>query len=243
MRARGTLYGVGVGPGDPELISLKAARILGAVPVIVFFAKRGSPGQARRVVNGHLNPHAELVRLDYPFTTEIPADGACYRTTLAVFYDQSAERISAWLDSGQDVAVLCEGDPFFYGSYAHLHDRLAGRHSCEVIPGVTAMSGCWTRAGVSMTCSEDGMVVLTGTMDEERMVERLSQCDAAVIMKVGRHLPKIRSAVTRAGLIDRAVYVERGTMPEERIVKLADKADDEAPYFSIVLVPSARRPL
>lgn len=243
MSGQGTLYGVGVGPGDPELMSLKAARILMAAPVIVFFAKKGNPGQARRIVNGHLNPEAELLRLDYPYTTELPAGESAYQSALAAFYDASAASIAERLDAGRDVAVLCEGDPFFYGSYAHLHERLSPRHRCEVIPGITAMSGCWTRAGVPMTCGDDGLAVLSGTMDEDRLVERLANCDAAVIMKVGRHLPKIRAAIDRAGLLDRAVYVERGTMPEERIVRLADKPDDEAPYFSIVLVPSARRPL
>jgi precorrin-2/cobalt-factor-2 C20-methyltransferase len=243
MVGRGTLYGVGVGPGDPELMSLKAARILKTAPVIAFFAKKGSPGNARRVVNGHLNPEAELVRLDYPFTTEVPETDPCYRDALIGFYDACAAMLAARLDNGRDVAVLCGGDPFFYGSFAHLHERLAATHACEVIPGITAMSGCWTRAAMPMTCGDEMLAVLSGTMDEDRLTERLNACEAAVIMKVGRNLPKIRQALARAGLLDRAVYVERGTMPEERILRLADKPDDEAAYFGIVLVPGLRKPL
>jgi len=243
MSARGTLYGVGVGPGDPELMSLKAARILKSAPVIAYFAKKGSVGNARRIVDGQINPDAELVRLDYPFTTELAETDPCYRDALVAFYDASAATLATKLDAGQDVAVICAGDPFFYGSYAHLHERLASTHRCEVIPGITAMSGCWTRASMPMTCGDEMLAVLSGTMDAEALTERLGACEAAVIMKVGRNLAKIRRALARAGKLDRAVYVERGTMPEERIVKLADKPDDQAAYFAVVLVPGERKPL
>jgi precorrin-2/cobalt-factor-2 C20-methyltransferase len=243
MSARGTLYGVGVGPGDPELMSLKAARILKSAPVVAYFAKKGTVGNARRAVEGYLNRQAELIRLDYPFTTEIAEADPQYRAALAAFYDESAQALARKLDQGLDVAVLCAGDPFFYGSYAHLHERLAETYACEVIPGITAMSGCWTRAAMPMICGDEMLSVLSGTMDADRLAERLAACDAAVIMKVGRNLAKIRKALDRAGLLDRAVYVERGTMPEERILRLADKADDDAAYFGVVLVPGARRPL
>jgi precorrin-2/cobalt-factor-2 C20-methyltransferase len=243
MVALGTLHGVGVGPGDPELMTLKAARILRSVPVVAYFAKKGAAGNARRAVNGQLNESAELIRLDYPFTTELAEDDPRYRDALVAFYDRSAATLAARLERGLDVAVLCAGDPFFYGSYAHLHERLAERYACEVIPGVTAMSGCWTRAAMPMICGDEMLTVLSGTMDAGRLAERLAASDAAVIMKVGRNLAKIRSALASTGLLDRAVYVERGTMPEERILRLADKTDDDAAYFGVVLVPGTRRPL
>ena len=241
--ASGTLYGIGVGPGDPELISLKAARILKSAPVIALFAKRGNSGNALRIVEGLLAVDTILLRLDYPVTTELPETDPAYRATLVAFYDDCTARLAAHLDEGRDVAVPCVGDPFFYGSYAHLHERLAGRYPCEVIPGITAMSGCWTRTGRPMICGDDALAVLSGTMDGAELAERLKACEAAVIMKVGRNLPKIRSALSAAGILDRAIYVERATTPEERIVNLADKLDDEAPYFGIVLVPGTRRPL
>jgi len=243
MEKRGTLFGVGVGPGDPELMSLKAARILKSVPVIAFFAKKGATGNARRTVDGHLNAEAELIRLDYPFTTELPETDPDYRSALAEFYDAAAATLAARLDGGQDVAVLCVGDPFFYGSYAHLHERLAARYPCEVVPGITAMSGCWTSAAMPMTCGDEMLAVLSGTMAEDALTQRLGACDAVVIMKVSRNLAKIRQALTRAGKLERAVYVERGTTPEERILRLADKPDDQAAYFGIVLVPGTRKPL
>jgi precorrin-2/cobalt-factor-2 C20-methyltransferase len=239
----GTLYGVGVGPGDPELMSLKAARILKSAPVVAYFAKKGNGGNAKRIVEGHLNTDAELLRLDYPFTTEMQETDPRYREALSRFYDESAAVIAAHLSQGRDVAVLCIGDPFFYGSYAHLHERLCGRHVCEVIPGITAMSGCWTRAQMPMVCGDGMLAVLSGTMEEGLLAERLRACEAAVIMKVGRNLPKIRAALTRTGLLQRALYVERGTMPEERMCPLAEKPDDTAAYFGIVLVPGSRRPL
>ena len=127
--------------------------------------------------------------------------------------------------------MICAGDPFFYGSYAHLHERLADTHRCEVIPGITAMSGCWTSASMPMTCGDEMLAVLSGTMDADALSDRLAACEAAVIMKVGRNLAKIRQALARAGKLDRAVYVERGTMPEERIVRLADKPDDRGGLF------------
>jgi precorrin-2/cobalt-factor-2 C20-methyltransferase len=240
---RGTLYGVGVGPGDPELMSLKAARILKTAPIIAFFAKKGAPGNARRIVDGHLNPDAELVRLDYPITTELAETDPEYISALVGLYDETAATLARHLDRGQDVAVICAGDPFFYGSYAHLHERLVEKYTCEVIPGVTAMSGCWTRAAMPMTCGDEMLAVLPGTMSEDALAARLAACEAAVIMKVGRNLAKIRRALDRAGKLDRAIFVERGTMPEESIVKLSEKPDDVAAYFSIVLVPGLRKPL
>ena len=140
-----------------------------------------------------------------------------------------AARLAAHLDAGRDVALLCEGDPLFYGSFMHMWRRLAGEFPVEVVPGVTGMSGCWTRAGTPITWGDDMLAVLPGTLGESELVERLRLTDAAVIMKVGRNLAKVRRAVDAAGLLSRAIYVERGTMPEERITRLADKRDDNKP--------------
>ena len=237
----GRLYGVGVGPGDPDLLTLKAARIIGSAPVVAFFAKKGRTGNARRIVEGMIGPDAQELRLDYPFTTEIPVSDPRYHPEMAAFYDDAAATIADRLEAGADVAVLCEGDPLFYGSYMYVHDRLADRFDTTVVPGITAMSGCWGRAGTPMTRGDDMLAVLSGTMAEDRLAERLNGADAAVIMKAGRNLKKIRSALDRNGRLDRAVYVERGTMAEERILPLADKSDDNGPYFSLVLVPTVRR--
>lgn len=240
MSGAGKLYGIGVGPGDPELMTVKAARLLGAAPVVAWFARSDRTGHARRIADGYLARDAEELRFTYPYTTEIPKRSAAYRDAMAAFYDEAAERIAAALDGGRDVALLCEGDPLFYGSFMYVHDRLAARYETEIVPGVTAMAACWSRAGTPMTRGDDCLSVLAGTLDEEALTARLTSADAAVVMKVGRHLPKIRRALDRAGLLDRAIFVECGTMPEERVRRLADMESDEAPYFSLVLVPTGR---
>jgi precorrin-2/cobalt-factor-2 C20-methyltransferase len=237
----GTLFTVGLGPGDPELMTLKAARIIESAPVVAFFAKRGRLGNARGIVEGRLHPAVEELRLEYPFTTEVALEDPRYATEIGEFYEECAARVAARLDAGDDVALLCEGDPFFYGSAMYLFDRLRGTFRAEVIPGVSGMSGCWTAARTPITHGDDVLTVLPGTLDEDRLAARLEGCDAAVIMKVGRNLPKIRAALARAGVADRAIYVERGTMAGERVVKLSELDGAPAPYFSLVLVPGRQR--
>ncbi|MBV8916011.1 MAG: precorrin-2 C(20)-methyltransferase, partial [Acetobacteraceae bacterium] len=198
-------------------------------------------GHARTIAAAHIGGGAEEIRLEYPFTTEVALDDPRYRREIDAFYADCASRLAAPLEAGRDVALLCEGDPFLYGSSAYLFDRLGARFRSEVIPGVSGMSGCWTRARLPMTHGDDILSVLPGTLDEERLAERLGTCDAAVIMKVGGNLPKIQAALRRCGRHDRAVYVERGTMRRERIVKVAELDDGPAPYFSLVLVPGRQR--
>jgi precorrin-2/cobalt-factor-2 C20-methyltransferase len=239
----GHLYGVGVGPGDPELLTLKAARVLEAVPVVAYFAKRGNASNARTVVAARLHAgHTELPLL-YPVTTEIHRHDPDYVAQITGFYDASAAAVAAHLDAGRDVAVLSEGDPLFYGSYMHLHVRLAARYPTEVIPGITSLSGAWSSAGLPIVQGDDMLCVLPGTLPEAELVRRLAAAEAAVIMKVGRNLPTIRRALAAAGRLDRALYAERATMAAARTVPLAERGDEPAPYFSLVLVPGwERRP-
>ena len=237
----GTLHVVGMGPGDPELLTLKAARILAAAPVIAFFAKRGRQGHARRIAEGRFSPGAELIRFEYPYTTEIPVDHPSYEPALTSFYAASADMLAARLRAGHDVALLCEGDPFFYGSAMYLFDRLAPIFPTEITPGVTAMSGCWSQARLPMTHGDDVLTVMPGTLDEASLVARLRSADAAVIMKLGSNLPKIKAALDAAGQTARATLVERGTMGDSRIVPMA-QAGAATPYFSLVLIPGRQRP-
>jgi len=233
----GRLIGVGTGPGDPELLTLKAVRALNEADVVAFFAKRGSNGNARGIVGPYFREEWIELPLIYPVTTEIHKDAKEYRDAIAGFYENSVERIENHLKDGKTVAILSEGDPLFYGSYMHLHVRLSPKWPTEVIPGVTAMSGCWSQTGTPIVQGDDILTVLPGTLSEFELTRRLADTDAAVIMKVGRNLPKIRKALATTGLLDRAIYVERGTMANTSSIRLADKPDDNAPYFSIVLVP------
>jgi len=232
----GRLIGVGVGPGDPGLLTLKAIEALHQADVVAYFAKAGNASNARTIVANHLNGAEELPLL-YPVTTEIPKEDAAYRDAIGAFYDASAATIATHLDDGRTVAVLSEGDPLFYGSYMHLHVRLSSRYPAEVIAGVTGMSGCWSSIGTPMTQGDDVFTVLPATLPEYELERRLADANAAVVMKIGRHLAKVRRALDRAGRLDRAIYVERGTMANASVMKLTDKLDGCAPYFAIVLVP------
>jgi precorrin-2/cobalt-factor-2 C20-methyltransferase len=237
MSTIGKLIGVGVGPGDPELLTLKAMRALAQADIIVHFAKAGNGSNARAIVADHLKDGVEELPLYYPVTTEVPKEDAVYRAAIDRFYETSADVVAAHLDRGKIVAVISEGDPLFYGSYMHLHVRLAPRYPTEVIAGISAMSGCWSSIGAPIAQGDDVFTVLPGTLAESELRRRLRDADAAVVMKIGRHLPKIRRALRDTGRLDRAIYVERGTTANAVITPLIDKADDCAPYFAVVLVP------
>ena len=243
MSGFGRLYGVGLGPGDPELLTLKAARVIGAVPVIAYFAKLGRRGHARTIVDSFLKPEHQLLAMYYPVTTEVHFEDAAYVSQLSQFYVEQAALIAAQLEAGRDVAVLSEGDPLFYGSFMHLYERLRGRFGVTIIPGVTGMAGCWSAAGLSMTWGDDILSVLPGTLDAAALAQRLKSTDAAVIMKLGKNFAKVRAAVVEAGLLTDAYYVERGAMAGEKVTPLKDKTDGVAPYFSMILIPGqGRRP-
>ncbi len=237
MSGAGRLIGVGTGPGDPELLTVKAVKAIEAADVIAYFAKRGRGGNGRAIVEHLIGQDAVMLPLYYPVTTEIEKNEAEYRRQITDLYEESAAAVAAHLDAGRTVAVLSEGDPLFYGSYMHLHVRLANRYPTEVIPGISAMSGCWSLAGIPIVQGDDVLSVLPGTMAEQELERRLSDTQAAVIMKVGRNLPKIRRALQASGRLAEAVYVERGTMANAAMIKLADRPEGDAPYFSLVLVP------
>ncbi|HEX2380142.1 MAG TPA: precorrin-2 C(20)-methyltransferase [Methyloceanibacter sp.] len=233
----GRLIGVGVGPGDPGLLTLNAIAALNAADVTAHFAKAGNASNARTIASKHFKPGVEELSLLYPVTTEIPKEDASYRETLRAFYDSAAASIAAHLDQAKVVAVIAEGDPLFYGSYMHLHVRLAPRYPTEVVAGVTGMSGCWSAIGEPIAQGDDVFTVLPGTLPEYELERRLADADAAVVMKIGRHLAKVRRALDRAGRLERAIYVERGTMTNAAVMPLIDKLETYAPYFAIVLVP------
>lgn len=233
----GKLFGVGTGPGAPDLLTLKAARTIERADVVAFFAKSGNPSNARAIANAHFRPGQIEEALDYPVTTEIHRHDDAYKSRIQDFYGEAASRLAAHLDQGRQVAVLSEGDPLFYGSYMHLHVRLAPLYDTEVIPGITAMSGSWSAAGLPLVQGDDVLTVLPGTLDQAELVRRLAATEGAVIMKLGRNLPKVRAALAETGRLASAVYVERGTMANGVSLKLMDKHDDVAPYFSLILVP------
>lgn len=237
QRQLGSLRVLGMGPGDPELMTLKAARIVARTPVVAYFAKRGCVSRARAIAGDRLRADAEQLAFEYPFTTELSAGDARYRAEMGRFYDTAAQRIALRLDAADDVALLCEGDPFFYGSAIHVFERLSADYPCEIVPGITGMSACWSAARLPFVQGENIFSALPGTLGASVLAERLAGGDAAVIMKIGRNMAKLRAALGDAGRAGHAVYVEFAATAGQRVLPLAE-APDPAPYFSLVLVPA-----
>ncbi len=236
--APGRLFGVGIGPGDPELLTLKARRVIEAVAVVAYPTARHGRSVSRRIAAPYLHDAQIEVALTFPMTTEETESPEAYERALCDFYDAGAEQLAAHLDAGRDVAVLCEGDPFFYGSYMYLHERLAHRYETEVVPGVTSFSAAAAAAGTPLAKRDDVLTVLPGTLPPDVVATSLRGVDAAVVLKLGRTFEGVREAAETAGVADRAVYVERASAPEERVAALRD-VHGEVPYMSLVLVPTA----
>lgn len=238
----GKIICVGLGPGDPDLMSLRAHRAVTSAVQIAYFRKAGRAGQARRIVAGLLREGVVEHPMEYPVTTELRFDSPAYNAALARFYDDWAGRLKA-IAKTCDIVVLCEGDPFFYGSFMHLYNRLQGVVEMEIVPGITGMSGCWTATGMPITWGDDVLTVLMGTLPEADLTRLMGQADALVVMKTGRNLPKIRRALQAAGRLEVAWLVESGTMPDQRIQRLVEADATQCPYFAIVLVHGqGRRP-
>ena len=237
----GNLYGVGVGPGDPELMTRKAARLISSADVIAYHAGTGRSSIARSIAADLFPEGVVEEELRYPVTTGIAEHPGGYHGWLAEFYEQCAQRLAAHLDAGRQVVVLAEGDPMFYGSFMYLHDRLSPLYPTEVVPGVTALSGATAVAAQSLSRHEDVLTVLPGTLPVAELARRLADTDAAVIMKLGRTFPAVREALRQAGMLDRALYIERATQSAQRVLPVADVDTDTVPYMSIVVVPGLDR--
>ena len=224
----GTFYGLGVGPGDPELITLKAWRLISQVPVIAYPAANGNDSLARRIAAPFIPEDVIELAIDVPMRRERePAQEA---------YDMAAQAIAGHLDQGRDVAFLCEGDPLFYGSFAYLLTRLAPNYLTEVVPGITSITACATAIGRPLAARNDILKVLPGTLEAQRLKDEIASADAIAIMKVGQHFEKIRAVLTELGLAGRATIIEKATLDEEKITPLADVPEGERPYFSTILI-------
>ena len=243
MSDSGTIYGVGLGPGDPDLMTVKADRLLRSARHVAFFRKAGRKGQARQIVNGMIPEGAVEFPMEYPVTTEIPLTDPAYNDTLSGFYADCTKRLRMLTDAGEDVVVLCEGDPFFYGSFMHLHTRLKDDVPVQVVPAITGMSGAWTATGAPITWGDDILTVLMGTLDEDTLARNMASADVLVVMKIGRNIDKVRRALRASGKYDAAWLVEYATMPNQSVQKLAQTEGKVTPYFSIIVVHGqGRRP-
>ncbi|MGV9313215.1 precorrin-2 C(20)-methyltransferase [Streptomyces sp. NPDC003691] len=234
----GKLYGVGLGPGDPSLMTVKAVRAIAEADVVAYHSARHGRSIARSIAAEHLRADQVEEALVYPVTTETTDHPGGYRGAMEDFYTEAAARLAVHLDAGRTVAVLAEGDPLFYGSYMHMHKRLADRYDTEVIPGVTSVSAAAARLGTPLAEAEEVLTILPGTLPEEELTARLAATDAAVVMKLGRTFPKVRRALEASGRLAEARYVERATMAGERLAPLAEVAEESVPYFSVAVLPS-----
>lgn len=237
-RVTGRLWGVGLGPGDPELVTVKAARLIGQADVIAFHSARHGRSIARSVAAPYLREGQVEEALIYPLTTETTDHPGGYQGAIDDFYAACAVRLAAHLDAGRDVVVLCEGDPLFYGSYMHMHKRLSHRYVTEVVPGVTSVSGASAVLGRPLVERDEILTVLPGTLPAEVLAERLAATDSAAVLKLGRTFTKVRDALAEAGRLDEAWYVERATTGQQRLAPLAEVDPADVPYFSLALIPS-----
>jgi len=225
---KGTAIGIGVGPGDPELMTLKGARVLSDAKVIAYPAPETGDSLARRIAAPHMPGDAEEIVIRLPLSADrFPVEGV---------YDRAAEQIGTHLDAGRDVAILCEGDPFFYGSFMYLFARLAEDWPVEVVPGVSSLTACAAVSRKALAAQSDVLTVLPGPLPDEALRARLEASDAAAIIKVGRHLPRIMTLLSEMGLDDQAEYIEHATMDEERHTPLSALNGARAPYFSMILI-------
>ncbi|WP_433296080.1 precorrin-2 C(20)-methyltransferase [Actinoplanes sp. CA-030573] len=229
---------MGVGPGDPELITVKAARLIEAADVVAYHAARHGRSNARAIAAAHLRPGQIEEPLIYPVTTEGTDHPGGYQGAIDDFYAESAARLAAHLDAGRDVVVLAEGDPFFYGSYMHMHKRLSGRYDTTVVPGVTSVSAASAALGRPLMERDEVLTILPGTLPAAELTAHLTGTESAAIMKLGRTFPNVREALERSGRLADAWYVERATMTDERTAALREVDADSVPYFSLALLPS-----
>ena len=236
----GTLWGVGLGPGDSELVTVKAARLIGSADVIAYHCARHGNSIARSVAAPYLRGDQIEERLMYPVTTEGTDHPGGYAGALQDFYAESADRLADHLRAGRDVVLLAEGDPLFFSSYMHMHKRLAGTFRAEIVPGVTSVSAASAAVAIPLVEAEETLTVVTGTADEDELVARFRSADAIAVMKLGRTFTRVRDALDRAGRLDEAWYVERASTDRQRICPVAEVDPVGVPYFSIIVVPGRR---
>ena len=237
----GKFYGVGLGPGDPELITRKAARIIADADVVAYHAGVNKASYARTIAADLIRPGVLEEELRYPVTTGVTDHPGGYAGALADFYEDSASRLAAHLDAGRTVALLTEGDPLFYGSFMYMHDRLSTRFDTEIIPGVPAFSAATAALGMPLVRQTDVLTVLPGTLPEHELAMRLADTDGAIIMKLGRTFPAVRRALAAAGRLEHAYYVERASHPQQRWLRVADVEEASVPYLSLIVVDGDSR--
>lgn len=241
MTGRGTLWGVGLGPGDPELVTVKAARVIGAADVVAYHSARHGRSIARGIAEPYLRPGQIEEHLVYPVTVETTDHPGGYAGALEDFYVAATERIAAHLTAGRNVALLAEGDPLFYSSYMHLHTRLTQRFDAVIVPGVTSVSAASAAVATPLVAGDEVLSILPGTLPVGELTRRLADADAAVILKLGRSYHNVREALSASGQLGDTFYVERASTAGQRVLPAAEVDETSVPYFSLAMLPGGRR--
>ena len=243
MKKMGKIYGVGVGPGAVDLLSVRAEKLVREAKYIAFFRKAGRAGHARQIASTLLSKDVIELAMEYPITTEIPLSDQRYSEVLSEFYKKYSNKIISLSQTGIDLVILCEGDPFFYGSFMHIYSRVKDKCPVEVVPAITGMSAAWTATDIPITWGDDILTVLMGTLDKTTLENQLQDTNAAIIMKIGHNLPKIKKALERTGRFYDAFIVEYAAMDKQTVQRLSDYNTENAPYFSIIILHGqGRRP-
>ena len=227
----GRLYGLGLGPGDPELVTLKALRLLRAAPVVAYPAPESGASFARSIVAEWLGRGQREIAIRFPMQPGPPP---------AAVYRDAAARIETVLEAGGDVAYLCQGDPLLYGSFAGLLAEIDPRYPVAIVPGVSSVTACAAAAALPLVQRDEILSIIPATLPEEELAARLMHAEAAAVIKLGRHFAKLRGVLQRLGLDDDAVYVEHASWPTQRVAPLAAVDPATVPYFATALV--RRRP-
>ncbi|KAA0081650.1 precorrin-2 C(20)-methyltransferase [Mycolicibacterium sp. P9-64] len=234
---RGTLWGVGLGPGDPELVTVKAARVIGEADVVAYHSARHGRSIARTIAAPYLRPGQLEEHFVYPVTTETTDHPGGYPGAMDDFYREAADRIAVHLEAGRNVALLAEGDPLFYSSYMHMHTRLTSRFDAVIVPGVTSVSAASAATGMPLVQGDEVLTILPGTLPPDELQRRLADTDAAVVLKLGRSYPAVREALSAAGRLGEALYVERASTEAQKVLPAADVDEASVPYFSLAMLP------
>lgn len=231
------LIGVGVGPGDPELITVKGMKAIQSADVVVYHETEKHNSNALNIARCFINKNAVLQPLTYPVTTETNSRSDGYKEALNRFYNNAQQLIESFLKNGNTVVVLAEGDPLFYSSFMYIYDRLGKNYPTEIIPGISSIFGAAAVLQTPLCYRNQSFTVLSGVLDKQLLIEKLKNGDAFAILKVGRNLDKIRDALEVCGLSERALYIERATMEEQKIIPLKNVDGQQSPYFSLILIP------
>jgi len=223
----GRLYGLGVGPGDPELLTVKALRLLRAAPVVAYAAPESGPSFARGIVAQWLDAGKREIPIRFPMRPGPPP---------AAIYDAAATQLGAVLEESNDIAFLCQGDPLFYGSFIGIYLRLGSKYPVSVVPGVSSLTACAAAAGLPLAKRDAALSVIPATLSEDDLIRKLAESETAAVIKIGRHFAKLRRVLEQLALLDRAIYIERATLPNQRVAPLAEIDPASVPYFAMALI-------